>query len=274
MTETVKYHNDLNTVIMKKWTSEEMNFFFSIVAKAKDKGTQELVFNTDDLKELVEFDPKNYKRWANTMSNVADKIIDLKYKERTTSTYEVMSLFQYFKVDLDQKQVTVQVSPRFEYILNQLKLNFTYYRLEELIQIRSTYAKTMYRLLKSWKKKGSVTYKTEELKEILDIPDSYNASSINRAVIKPIEKELSQFFNNFKITPIKAKKKGTPIIKYEFTWTPEKTGEFVDYSQRNKKNYSKELTPKWINNESQTVQKPTEEEIKATQKLLEELKES
>ena len=36
--EVVKYHNDLNTVQMRKWTTEEMNFFFSIVAKAKEKG--------------------------------------------------------------------------------------------------------------------------------------------------------------------------------------------------------------------------------------------
>ena len=32
--EVVKHHNDLNTVIMRKWTAEEMNFFFAIIAKA------------------------------------------------------------------------------------------------------------------------------------------------------------------------------------------------------------------------------------------------
>ena len=43
--EIVKHHNDLNTVIMRKWTAEEMNFFFAIIAKARDKGTSDLVFN-------------------------------------------------------------------------------------------------------------------------------------------------------------------------------------------------------------------------------------
>ena len=28
----VKYHNDLNAVIMRKWTPQEMNLFFSILA--------------------------------------------------------------------------------------------------------------------------------------------------------------------------------------------------------------------------------------------------
>ena len=35
MNEVIKYHNDLNTVIMRKWTAEEMNFFFAIIAKAR-----------------------------------------------------------------------------------------------------------------------------------------------------------------------------------------------------------------------------------------------
>ena len=50
--EIVKYHNDLNTIPMRKWTAEEMNFFFAILAKAKNKGTQLLVFDTDELKIL------------------------------------------------------------------------------------------------------------------------------------------------------------------------------------------------------------------------------
>lgn len=250
---------------MKKWTSEEMNFFFSIVAKAKDKGTQELVFNTDELKDLVKFDPKNYKRWTDTMTGVADKIMDLKYKERTTSTYVVMSLFQYFKVDLENRNVIIQVSPRFEYILNQLQLNFTYYKLEELIQIRSTYAKTMYRLLKSWKKVGKVTYKIDELRVALDIPESYNVSSINRAVIKPIEKELVNYFDNLTVTKIKSKKKGNPVEAYEFRFTPETTGTYVDYSKTKQPKKIEKLPKSFEENKSE---KPSEDEIR---KLREEL---
>ena len=33
--EVVKYHNDLNTVIMRTWTAEEMNFFFRNTDKSK-----------------------------------------------------------------------------------------------------------------------------------------------------------------------------------------------------------------------------------------------
>ena len=51
--EVVKYHNDLNTVVMRTWTSEEMNFFFAILTKAKEQGLKKLVFDTDELKQLA-----------------------------------------------------------------------------------------------------------------------------------------------------------------------------------------------------------------------------
>ena len=43
--EVVKHHNDLNTIPMRKWTREEMDFFFAIIAKLRNKGTEKIVFN-------------------------------------------------------------------------------------------------------------------------------------------------------------------------------------------------------------------------------------
>ena len=39
---------------MRRWTAEEMNFFFSVIAKVRNKGTRLVTFNSDDLKELSE----------------------------------------------------------------------------------------------------------------------------------------------------------------------------------------------------------------------------
>lgn len=33
--EIVKHHNDLNTIPMRRWTREEMDFFFAIIARLK-----------------------------------------------------------------------------------------------------------------------------------------------------------------------------------------------------------------------------------------------
>uniref|UniRef100_UPI001290709F replication initiation protein n=1 Tax=Streptococcus suis TaxID=1307 RepID=UPI001290709F len=80
MNEVVKYHNDLNTVVMRNWTSLEMNIFFSIISKMRDKGTQKVVFSVDELRELTEKkENRQPKRWNEAMIDVSKKISQLNY---------------------------------------------------------------------------------------------------------------------------------------------------------------------------------------------------
>ena len=220
--EVVKYHNDLNTVVMRGWTAEEMNLFFSIIAKIRDKGTETVVFNTLELKELTQFANQHKQRWEDVMVNTANKIIKLSYTERTTKKISVMALFSRFDVYLEEKKLVVEITKNFEYIVNKLKGNFTTYELEEFTQIRSTYAKTMYRTLKQWRIQGVKEFKIQEFKRLLDMPEYYKPSHINKNVLTPIKKELPKYFKDLKIKVIKANTQGTPVIAYKFTWAPEK----------------------------------------------------
>ena len=150
--EVVKYHNDLNTVVMRTWTSEEMNFFFAILTKAKEQGLKKLVFDTDELKQLASSSRKY--RWEETVVSAVKKIGQLTYFEQSEKKFRVMTLFELLEVDLEKRIVEVKVSSNFDYILNKLETQFTRYELEEFTSIRSTYAKTMYRLLKQWRTVG------------------------------------------------------------------------------------------------------------------------
>lgn len=230
--EIVKYHNDLNTVVMRKWTAEEMNFFFAIIAKARGKGTSLIDFNKYELAELAKYSLEHNKRFKTTMERLVDKIGQLRYIEKTGNSIKYMALFQRFEVhwetDLSDMTAYVRVSEDFEYILNKLSANFTQYELEEFTNIRSTYAKTAYRLLKQWRTIGKKEFSIEEFKNLMDMPRSYKSSEIDRAVIKPILKELSQYFIGLKVKKIKSNKRGNPVLGYEFTWKPETTGEWEE----------------------------------------------
>lgn len=230
--EIVKYHNDLNTVVMRKWTAEEMNFFFAIIAKARGKGTSLIDFDKYELAELAKYSLEHNKRFKTTMERLVDKIGQLRYIEKTGNSIKYMALFQRFEVhwetDLSDMTAYVRVSEDFEYILNKLSANFTQYELEEFTNIRSTYAKTAYRLLKQWRTIGKKEFSIEEFKNLMDMPRSYKSSEIDRAVIKPILKELSQYFIGLKVKKIKSNKRGNPVLGYEFTWKPETTGEWEE----------------------------------------------
>ncbi|MFV8240962.1 RepB family plasmid replication initiator protein [Aerococcus urinaeequi] len=226
--EVVKYHNDLNTVSMRNWSAEEMNFFFTIISKVRDNGTEQLEFNTDELKDLAQFADNHRQRWVDTMTNTADKISQLTYIERTTERISIMTLFQRFDIYPEGQRMTVQVSPNFDYIVNRISVGFTTYELAEFTQIRSTYAKSIYRLLKQWRTIGRKEFKIEDLKRLLDMPDYYGPSEIDKNVLKPVRKELPVYFDNLKIKKVKANTRGTPVTGYIFTWKPEQTEPWLE----------------------------------------------
>lgn len=245
--EILKYHNDLNTVSMRKWTVEEMDFFFAIIAKTREKGTETIIFDTDELRKLSRFSDKHKLRWEQTMENVVKKLSELSYVEKTSQKIKVMSLFQFFEIDIEKKQIEIEVTKRFEYVLNKLQANFTIWELAEFTKIRSTYAKTMYRLIKQWRTIGKKEYALEELKQLLTIPKSYAISDIDKVVMSPIKKELTNYFKGFNIKKIKSHKKGTPVTGYEFTWQAEQTGTWEENKFDPDKTISqrKETLPDW-----------------------------
>ena len=49
--EVVKYHNDLNSVSFRSWSAEEMNLFFTVIAKIRDNGIETIILETNELKE-------------------------------------------------------------------------------------------------------------------------------------------------------------------------------------------------------------------------------
>lgn len=259
--EIVKHHNDLNTVIMRKWTAEEMNFFFAIIAKVRDEGTRLMRFDTDELRNLASKD-FHLERWSQTMKSVADKVVDLKYYERTEHSYAVMNLFSYFRVDEKERIVEVEVSSKFEYVINKLEAQFTQYELAEFTNIRSTYAKTAYRLFKQWRIKGKREFMIAEFRTLLDMPDYYKPSEIDRLVLKPILSQLSPYFQNLKVKKIKSNKRGNPVLGYEFTWNPETSESYVPnkFNKQKHKQKRQSNVPRWSNTDYVNT---TSEETKA-----------
>ena len=191
--------------------------------------------DTNDLRILANSEQRTY-RWVDTIERFTNKAMNLVYREDTPDVLYVSRLFARFKYDKNTDNLEVKVNDDFEYIVNKLTANFTVYELAEFTSLKSTYSKTMYRILKQWKSLGEKEFNVEQFRELLDIPKSYNTSSINRAVIKPIEKELPQYFNGLKVKPIKKNTQGTPVIAYRFTWQPQKSSNQKWIADKYKKN--------------------------------------
>lgn len=219
--DIVRYDNELNQISFRQWSSLESDLFFGILNKMQGKGTDTVVFDTDELARFIDFAAKNGKRWEKLLTSVSQKVGSMTYVEREKRRITVMALFQTFVIDLDARTLTVEVSRHYEYIINKLQANFTQFELEEFGQIRSTYAKAMYRLLKQWRTVGRREFTTEAFRAYLGIPKSYDARKITVKVLTPIKDELSRYFQELTVETVRARKAGRPITGYVFTWKPE-----------------------------------------------------
>lgn len=219
--DVVRYDNELNQVSFKGWNSLEQDLFFAILTKMRDKGMSEVVFDTDDLHDLIEFASKDGRKWERVLTNAAKKVAQLIYVESTPKMVRVMALFQTFVVNIEERSLTVKVSENYEFVINKLRANFTQFELEEFGSLRSTYAKAMYRLLKQWRTVGSREFDIDEFRAYLGVPKSYNTDLINRKVLAPIKAELPAVFEGFAVESLRSRRRGRPVVGYRFTWTPE-----------------------------------------------------
>lgn len=235
---------------MRKWTAEEMNIFFSILTVMRDEGTREIHLDKFELADIANYSVANNKRYYDTIRELIEKLGSLRYYENNSHSLKYMPFFTYFEAtweeDLSNMDLQIQVNERFEYILNQWNEgNWTKFVLNEFLAIDSTYSKTLFRLLKQWKTVGQREFSVEEFKRLMDIPESYSTGMINTRIIKNALDDLKPYFLNLKVKIVKSNKRGNPVTGYLFTWSPEKTGKWIenkfdDDSQRTiKKNYDK-----------------------------------
>lgn len=115
--------------------------------------------------------------------------------------------------------IDVSVNKEFEYILNELKVNFTRFELEEFTKLKSSYSKQMFKLLAQYNSTGILIISMDVFREKLDIPVSYKMHHIDSKILKPIMNELKSYFRNLKLEKIK---KGRNIDKLKFTFSPRK----------------------------------------------------
>lgn len=285
--ETVIYENELNLIPLKDFNSVEIDLFFTICNKLKEKETEELELPFDDLKRLSNYNQTQLKRFTNDLKHVYDKVLKLTYTEYSGLSFETFVLFTGYKVDVNTQTLTISINPKLKYILNNITGNFTKFELQELVNIKSTYAKNMFRILKQYKHTGYFKIKTEDFRERLDVPKSYRMSDINKTVFTPIINELLPLFPNLRINKIKAKK-GRKIEWIEFTFEKEQRAITHNHPQRstdgqNSKSGSKyskpiksrEKTPQWIEERDNkklredTTDEKLEEDRKAFLKQLE-----
>ena len=240
--EIVKYDPELNTIPLRKFTPVEMNLFFSIVSRMRDKGDETVRFSFDQLKELSAYKPTANNRFIDDVESTYQKILGLRFGRRSKDGLhrEFFVMFTEFEINghADGPYVDIKIYPKAIKLLNELE-SWVRYALSEFRNLKSSYAKTMFRLLKQFRTTGYAYFSVADFNELLDVPKSYKSSNINQSVLKPIKEELTPLFRGLTVRKKYGKGRGKPVIGYSFTWKSEKKdsndfsqGQFQDERQK------------------------------------------
>jgi plasmid replication initiation protein len=154
-----------------------------------------------------------------------------KYTELRKITKELMQ--KVFQVRINKKVIQVAwlsyvaynesegtIDMRFDPFLRpyllELKREFTSYKLENIVKLKSTYAIRIYELLKQYEKLKERTFPVKELRKILGVEDIYPAyGNFKQRVLVPAQKELQKKTDiHFEIEEIKLDRK---VEKVKFT---------------------------------------------------------
>lgn len=214
----VKYHNDLNLVQFKDFTTRELNLFYSICAVMRDQDENTITFTFDYLKSLAQIEVQNKTEFVELTKRMYNKLINLKFEYEDEHKFVKFVLFTAFTVEKNEEIVSVKVNPDFKYILNNITSNFTRFELQEYNSLKSKYSKEAYRYIKRFRTTGMWKVDLESFKRIMGLPSEYETRFINRDVISVIESELSSIIKGLKIEKYR---KGRSIIGYIFTFKKE-----------------------------------------------------
>lgn len=232
MNRITKYHNDLNAISTRRWTAEEMDFFFLIITCIRDQGSQRLTFSKSELVKAAGYKGQHDDRLKDRLKHLVKEVGGLSYLHEDKNSFEVWHMFSEFRVDWSEGNndftATVQISPKFEYMVNELNANFTKFEFAIFSRIRGGYAKTLFRHLKQFRSTGVREFKLEDFKFLMGVPEKYRACDISARILQPCLKELKKYFPDLAVKAVKSNLKGNPIIGYRFTWKKEKIGTWVD----------------------------------------------
>lgn len=223
MNEVVKYHNDMNSVAFRGFGKVELDLFFAICSKMRDEGKNEVEFTFHQIRSLSQFKKTANEAFVNKLKSTYQKLLALIFKEEKGSRTTYFTLFDEFTIDTDKETISITIKEKYFYILNGLTANFTRFELAEFVSLKSSYSKGLYRLLKQFRGTGYYEVPIDEFRRLLDIPEGYRMSDINRLVLKPALKELAETFPELQCEKVKravAGSRGVSVVKLIFSFNP------------------------------------------------------
>ena len=236
----VKYDNDFNTVGLRGFTAEELDLLMTILHRVRNREIEEIKFSYYDLKQLIKSEKKpTIEQFSKSIMNINKKLLALNFTLVENDEIIQFALFKEFRTSPKKQILTVSVSERFKFLLNDFDPGkWTRFELEEFVDLKSSYTKEFYRRMKQFRSTGFWKCGIEEFRNLLDIPEKYRITDIDAWVLKPIQKELGERYNLeiIKKYGFSGGRGRSRVVGFEFRFSPERKEDIVIDNEKNSDN--------------------------------------
>ena len=185
----VKKSNDL---IMARYNLSvvEQKIILLIISMVdrSDKDFKQYQFHIKDFFRLTEADSeKNHRYIKNAFEGLLKKPIKIKEKD----DWIVCNWLSGARVTT-AGVVDIEIYSGLRPYLIKLKENFTRYKIRNILFLHSVYSIRIYELLKQFEKSGIKHIKISELRDILNIPKSYETKHLKPYILEPARRKLAE----------------------------------------------------------------------------------
>jgi len=205
MAKIIQVNGDLEVkkadVIVKsryKLNPLPLKFITTLIAGLKrgDDINEEYVFKVKDFRELTGLKRKDLY-WA--VKEALKELLEKPLHIPTDDGFFMCNWISGGHYIENQGEVRFMIYPKLRPFLLEAQKKFLKYRLENILNLRSSYSIRMYEILKDWlelnKRYGNKAEKIislKEFREILEIPRSYVYGMLKKRVLEKAKKELEQ----------------------------------------------------------------------------------
>lgn len=176
-------------LIWKSLTNDELTLFYLICAKAKESASPKINIKMTDY--TIELQGTIYQ-WTKMVMDMMNNIMTIKcYEDLGGGGRQYSNFFNKYRYIKQTKEIYVGLSDlgfdKVNNILNYLDID----KLKKLNSLKGKYSYRIAQLLLPYNIAGYHEIDIKELKDLLELPDSYVLKEISRIVFKPSIKEIN-----------------------------------------------------------------------------------
>lgn len=197
---------------LRKYGVNEMNLLLLISFNCRKSGEPIATLTFTELEHHTKI--KNLSQFN---SSYFEKFMQMTWTKEKETIISCYLLFNKFEIDLKQETVTFYLNSEILSDIIQISDYFSPYDLEFFLTIKSSYAKVAYILTKKMNGLHNYTVSMEDFKTLLNIPNKYRMSDIDKKVFSPIAENLNTYYPEFQIEKINSENKNSVgILKFNF----------------------------------------------------------